>query len=420
MQSSSHTKQVFGKQIFGTLFPVSLLGAAFLSGCKEPPTNTADSNSAPAATEVQSSSAPTSKAKPYDRKDVILIGEYGDLTGATAAFGTSTRDGIALAVDEANKAGGLLGKKIQIQLENNNGKPDETTQVVKKLIDQDNVLAVLGEVASSRSKMGAAVCQASGVPMITPTSTNPSVTQIGNYIFRTCFIDPFQGTVCARFAAQNLKAKRAAILTDTANAYSVGLTDFFKKEFVKGGGQIVAEENYKEKDQQFGPQLNNIKAKNPDAIFIPGYYQDVATIAKQARDAGLDQPMFGGDGWDDPDLVKLGGDAVQNCYFTTHAAEDSGDPRMKQFATKFRAFHKGKSPGALAAVAYDAANIMFASIKKAGGTDRNKIRDAIASTTKFPGVTGDITIDKDRNAVKQVVILQVKGDQFKYVATIKP
>jgi branched-chain amino acid transport system substrate-binding protein len=408
------------QNVFSTLLFTSLAGTILLSGCKEPaPTTTADANAAPTS-EDQGSEAPAHTAKPYDRKDVILIGEYGDLTGATAAFGTSTRDGIALAVDEANKAGGVLGKKIQIQLENNNGKPDETTQVVKKLIDQDNVLAVLGEVASSRSKMGAAVCQASGVPMITPTSTNPSVTKIGNYIFRTCFIDPFQGTVCARFAAQNLKSKRAAILTDTANAYSVGLTDFFKKEFTKGGGQIVAEENYKEKDQQFGSQLNNIKAANPDAIFIPGYYQDVATIAKQARDAGLDQPMFGGDGWDDPDLVKLGGDAVRNCYFTTHAAEDSGDPRMKQFATKFRAFHKGKSPGALAAVAYDAANIMFAAIKKAGGTDRDKIREAIASTTKFPGVTGDITIDKDRNAVKQVVILQVKDDKFKYVATIKP
>ncbi|HEY0073977.1 MAG TPA: ABC transporter substrate-binding protein [Abditibacteriaceae bacterium] len=396
--------------------------AFVLSGCKEPPASTSDSNASPTGTEsgTQTDASTVGKAKPYDRKDVILIGEYGDLTGDTAAFGTSTRDGIALAVDEANKAGGLLGKKIQIQLEDNNGKPDETTSRVKKLINQDNVLAVLGEVASSRSKMGAQVCQAAGVPMITPTSTNPNVTQVGDYIFRTCFIDPFQGTICARFAAQNLKAKRVAILTDTANAYSVGLTDFFKKEFVKNGGQIVAEENYKAKDQQFGSQLNNIKTANPEAIFLPGYYQDVATIAKQARDAGLDQPMFGGDGWDDPDLVALGGDAVQNCYFTTHASEDSGDPRMKQFSAKFRAFHKGKSPGALAAVAYDAANILFAAIKKAGGTDRAKIRDAIAATTKFPGVTGDITINKDRNVVKQLVILQVKDDKFKYVATIKP
>ena len=211
-----------------------------------------------------------------------------------------------------------------------------------------------------------------------------------------------------------------AILTDTANPYSVGLTEYFKQEFVKNGGKVVAEENYKEKDEQFGSQLNNIKSANPDAIFLPGYYGDVATIAKQARDQGIDVPIFGGDGWDDPKLVELGGDAVQNCYFTTHAAEDSNDPRMKQFAAKFRAFHKGKNPGALAAVAYDAANIMFAAIKKAGGTDRDKIRDALASTTKFPGVTGDITIDKDRNAIKQLVILQVKGDKFKYVDTIKP
>ncbi|MDF2441327.1 MAG: branched-chain amino acid transport system substrate-binding protein, partial [Abditibacteriota bacterium] len=193
-----------------------------------------------------------------------------DLTGKTAQFGESTRDGVALAVEEANAAGGVLGKKIRIQLEDNNGLPQQTSQVVRKLVYQDNVLAVLGEVASSRSIAGAKVCQPAGMPMISPTSTNPEVTKIGNYIFRTCFIDPFQGTVCARFAKDHLKVKNAAVLTDVKNAYSVGLSKYFIEEFKRGGGQIVAEQNYKEGDENFRSQLAAIKTKNPQVIFIPG------------------------------------------------------------------------------------------------------------------------------------------------------
>ncbi|HVF11377.1 MAG TPA: ABC transporter substrate-binding protein, partial [Abditibacteriaceae bacterium] len=375
----------------------SFIVVATLTGCKQPETNSgAGGDSAPAG--GQSGAPGVGKAKPYTGSD-ILLGEYGSLTGTTATFGTSTRDGIKLAVEEANKAGGVLGKQIRIQLENNAGSPEQATTVVKKLIKQDNVLAVLGEVASSRSLAAAPVCQAAGVPMISPTSTNPRVTQIGDYIFRTCFIDPFQGTVNARFARHHSKAKTAAVLTDVKNDYSVGLSEFFITEFKKLGGEIVAEESYKEGDTDFRAQLSNIKARKPDIIFIPGYYTEVGSIAKQARDLGLRQPLLGGDGWDSPKLTEIGGEAVQDCYFSTHYAPQSKDPRVVKFVADYKK-RFNEVPNALAAVAYDAARIMFDAIKRAGSTDRAKIRDAIAATKKFPGVTGSITIDKDRNAVK--------------------
>jgi branched-chain amino acid transport system substrate-binding protein len=348
-----------------------------------------------------------------------VLGEYASLTGDTATFGTSSRDGIAMAIDEANKAGGVLGKQISIDLQDDAGKPEQAADVVKKLIYQDHVLAVLGEVASSRSLAAGKVCQAAKVPMISPTSTNPKVTQVGDYIFRACFIDPVQGTINARFAVRDLKATRAAVLTEVKNDYSVALSDFFIKEFQRLGGTITAKENYAAGDTDFRPQLSNIKGGNPDIIFIPGYYTQVGSIAKQAHELGMRQPLLGGDGWDSPDLVEIGGKAVQNSYFSTHFAPDSKAPRIVTFVRKYR--HRyGATPDALAAVAYDAARIMVDAIKHAGGTDRAKIRDAIAITKNFPGVTGNITIDKDRNAVKPLVMVQVKGRDFVYKATVNP
>jgi len=348
-----------------------------------------------------------------------LLGEYGDLTGKTAQFGQSTRDGVALAVEEANASGGVLGKKVRVELVNNNGLPTDTSTVVRKLVSQDNVLAIIGEVASGRSIAGAKVCQPAGVPMLSPTSTNPAVTQIGDYIFRACFIDPLQGKICSQFALSKLKVKTAAVLTDVKNPYSVGLTQYFIEDFEKNGGKIVAHENYKEGDDNFRSQLASIKATNPQVIFLPGYYSDVAVIAKQARSVGITQPMMGGDGWESEDLLKIGGAAVQDCYFSTHASPESRDPRTVKFVAAFKKKYNAQ-PNGLSIVAYDSANLMLAAIKKAGSTDRAKIRDALAATKDFPGVSGNITLDANRNVVKQLVILQVKGDAFKYVATIKP
>ena len=394
--------------------------ALFLGGCKEPPaatSNSADSNAAPSTSSTTQGGSVT-KAKPYEG-DTILLGEFGSMTGSTASFGKSSHNGITMAVEEINAAGGILGKQVEVKALDDKSVPEEAATVVKRLITQDNVLGILGEVASSRSLAAAPICQSAGVPMISPSSTNPAVTEKGDFIFRTCFIDPFQGTVGAKFAKDNLKASKAAVLTDVKNDYSVGLAQFFKEEFAKGGGQIVAEASYSEGDKDFRAQLTTIKTKNPDVIYIPGYYTDVGNLAIQARSLGLKQPLLGGDGWDSPKLTEIGKGAIQGAYFSSHYSPESKDPRVVKFVTAYKKKH-GTTPDALVACAYDAAKVMCDAIKKAGSTDRDKIRDAIATTKNYPGVTGDITIDEKRNAVKPAVILQVKGNDFKYVSTIKP
>jgi len=352
------------------------------------------------------------------QSDTILIGEYGSMTGATATFGESTDNGIQMATREVNAKGGVLGKKIKIELQDDAGQAAQATVAVQKLL-ADNVVAVLGEVASSNSLAAAPLCQSHKIPMISPSSTNPAVTQVGDYIFRTCFIDPFQGTVCAKFAAGHLKAKTAAVFTDIKSDYSVGLSKFFVQEFSKTG-KIVDQESYSQGDSDFRSQLTRIKSAKPDIIFVPGYYTEVGNIAVQARSLGMKQPLLGGDGWDSPKLVEIGKDAIQNCYFSSHYSPESKDPRVVEFVKAYKKEFGGESPNALAAVAYDAANILYDAIGRAGSTDAAKIRDAIASTKDFPGVTGNITIDKDRNAVKPAVVLQVHGKGYKYVTTVNP
>jgi branched-chain amino acid transport system substrate-binding protein len=354
----------------------------------------------------------------------ITLGLNTSLTGGTATFGKNTQNGIQMAIDEVNAKGGVLGKKVVLQTEDNASRPDESVTAVQKLISSDDVLVVLGDVASSNSLAAAPICQKAKVPMVSPTSTNPKVTQVGDYIFRTCFIDPFQGTVCARFARDNLKAKTVAVLVDNKSDYSQGLAKYFVEEFSKTG-KIVSTSYYTAGDADFRAQLTNIKAKNPDLIFLPGYYTEVGAIASQARQLGMKQPFLGGDGWDSPKLTEIGKGAVQGAYFSTHYSPESDDPRVQKFGEDYKKKYGGQTPDAMSAVAYDAANIVLAAIEKAGATqptdeDRAKIRDAIAATKNFPGVTGDITIDKDRNAVKPLVILQVKGNKFAYVTTVKP
>src|SRR3990172_1021967 len=250
------------------------------------------------------------------KEDVIKIGEFGSLTGLTATFGINTDRGIQMAVERINQEGGLLGKKVVVIVEDDQGKPEEAATAVKKLINQDKVIAVLGEVASSRSLAAAPICQEAKIPMITPSSTNPEVTRKGDYIFRVCFIDPFQGEVMAKFAYNTLKIKRAAILRDIKNDYSVGLADYFKDIFTKLGGQIVADESYSEGDIDFRAQLTSVKTKNPETIFVPGYYTEVGLLVRQARDLGFKIPIIGGDGWDSPKLVEIGGEAFNCCYYS--------------------------------------------------------------------------------------------------------
>jgi branched-chain amino acid transport system substrate-binding protein len=349
----------------------------------------------------------------------ILIGEYGSLTGGIATFGISTRNGSELAFQEVNAKGGLLGKQVKVLVEDDQSKPEEAGTVVTKLINQSGVSAVLGHVASSHSLAAAPICQSNQIPMISPSSTNPRVTQVGNYIFRVCFIDPFQGAVMAKFAADTLKLKKVAILVDVRSDYSVGLQTFFRQQFRQLGGEVVVEQSYSQGDSDFRAQLTAIKAANPEAVYLPGYYTEVGTIVHQARELGITVPFLGGDGWDSPKLWEIGGKALDGCYISNHYSTDDPNPVVQKFVADYRAKY-GQTPDALAALAYDAAHVLAASIEKAGSTDGPKVRDAIAATKDFPGVTGSISINADRNAVKPAVILKLENGKFLLVETIKP
>jgi branched-chain amino acid transport system substrate-binding protein len=349
----------------------------------------------------------------------IIIGEFGSLTGTTATFGISTKNGIDMAVDAVNQSGGLLGKKVRVIVEDDQGKPEEAQTVVTKLINSDQVIAILGEVASSRTMAAAPVAQQNGIPMISPSSTNPKVTEIGDFIFRVCFIDPFQGLVMAKFATNTLKIKNVAILRDIKNDYSVGLADVFVDNFKKMGGTIVADESYSEGDTDFSAQLTSMRSKKPQAIFVPGYYTEVGLVARQAKSLGLAVPLLGGDGWDSPKLIEIGGAALEGSFFSNHYSVDDPSPAIRKFVADYKA-RFGATPDALGGLGFDAANILFDAIRRSNSTDGAKIRDALAQTKDFAGVTGKITIDEYRNAVKPAVVLQVKEGTLQYVETINP
>lgn len=340
----------------------------------------------------------------------IKVGMYGSSTGAQAAYGKSSLQGIQIAVDEINASGGVLGRKIELISGDTQSKAEDAATVVTKLVQQDRVVAVLGEVASSNSLAAAPICQRASIPMISPASTNEKVTQVGDYIFRVCFIDPFQGQVMAKFAAgDRIKAKRVAILTDTKSDYSVGLTRTFTEAFTKAGGQIAGEPlNYSQGDQDFRAQLTQIKSRNVDALFVPGYYNDVGVIIKQARDLGITVPVLGGDGWDSDPLWKYG-EVLNNCFYSTHYSPENAPEKTQKFIDAYKSRYN-ETPDANAALAYDAALVLFDAIKRANSTDGKKIRDAIAATKDFPGVTGNLTIDANRNAVKSAVVLECKYD----------
>ncbi|HEV2330183.1 MAG TPA: ABC transporter substrate-binding protein [Verrucomicrobiae bacterium] len=362
---------------------------------------------------------PTSTSGGGGASDVIKVGEYASLTGKEAAFGQSSHDGTALAVDDLNAAGGVLGKKIQLITEDDQSQAGQPSIDVRKLVTDDGVVAVLGEVASSRSLEAAPICQQYQIPMISPSSTNPKVTETGNYIFRVCFIDPFQGTVMANFATKTLKLKTAAVLTDVTSDYSMGLAKFFRDSFTANGGKIVADEKYNGGDKDFSAQLTAIKAANPDGIFIPGYYTEVGLIAIQARQLGLNIPLFGGDGWESSTLVSIGGAALEGTYFSTHFTPQDTSPVVQDFVKKYQARYNA-TPDAMAALGYDSLMILADAMKRAGTSAGPAVRDALAATKDFPGITGHITIDKDRNASKPAVILEVKNGQYHYVETIAP
>ena len=353
-------------------------------------------------------------------QDPIKVGEFASLTGKEAAFGQSSHKGTLLAIEELNATGGVLGRQFELITEDNQSKQGESATIVKKLISRDQVIALLGEVASGRSLEAAPIAQNYKIPMISPSSTNPKVTEMGSYIFRVCFIDPFQGTAMAKFGKDTLHLKKIALLTSVSSPYSVGLAKYFKETFAKIGGEITIEQKYSEGDKDFKAQLTAIKAANVDGIFVPGYYTEAALISKQARELEMDYPIFGGDGWEAPQLIEIGGKAMEGTYYSTHYSPENTSPGVQSFVKKFRARFAGEIPDAMAALGYDSAMVLADAIKRAGTTDHSKLRAAIAATKNFNGVTGKTTLDSNRNATKAAVVITVKDGAFKFVQAINP
>lgn len=367
------------------------------------------------------------------KTDEILLGSYSSNTGATATFGVFQLHGAQMAIEEINAKGGINGKKIKHINYDNKSDGDETLAVVNRLISQDKVVAIMGEATSGRSKIGGQVAQQNKVPMLTSSATNPEVTKIGNYIFRACFIDPFQGMVMAKFMTENLKLKKAAILRDIKNDYSVGLSDIFAQKLKAAGGEVVTDIAYQEGDIDFKSQLTAIKAKNVEAIFVPGYYNEVALIAKQAKELGMSMPLLGGDGWSSPKLFEIAKEAINGNYFSNHYTTESTDPKTQNFVKDFKAKYK-EDADVMAALAYDAVYLMAEAIKNAKTTTaedkrdetvklqefRDSIRDELAKIKDFHGVTGKMSMDANRDAIKSAVVVQVQGPEYKFITSVSP
>ncbi len=348
----------------------------------------------------------------------IPVGQFASLTGAQATFGQSTDKGVQLALEEINSAGGVLGQPIRLITKDNQSKPGETSTAVRELITRDKVVALIGEVASGRSLEAAPIAQRNGIPMISPASTNEKVTETGDHIFRVCFIDPFQGTVCAKFA-RKLGATKAAVLVDVSKDYSLGLAKSFKKEFEAEGGTITGQQSYSGGDKDFSAQLTAIKGANPEVVFLPAYYTEAPLIIRQARQLGITVPFIGGDGWDSPELAQVGGAAVEGCYFSNHFSNQSNDPKVMAFVQSYRKKY-GDDPDAMVALGYDALYLLVDAMKRAGTTDPAKVTAAIASTMDFPGITGKITLDEHRNPTKPAVMLQIKNGKFSFMESVSP
>lgn len=364
---------------------------------------------------------PGAGASSTDTGDIV-VGMYGSLTGDGASFGQSSKEGTELAIEEINAAGGILGgRKFQLLIEDDQSKPDEASNAVTKLITQSKVVAVLGEVASRRSLAAAPICQKYKIPMITPSSTNERVTEVGDFIFRVCFIDPFQGEVLAKFAFNDLKARKVAILKDIQQDYSVGLTDAITANFTKMGGEVLDPVSYSSGDSDFKAILTQVRSQNPDAVFVTGYYPEAAIICRQARELGITGPILGGDGWVG-DALKNGREALNNTFISNHYAADNQDPVVQNFVKAYRAKFN-REPDSIAALAYDAVKVLADAMTRANSTDGQKVRDALA-TADVLGVTGRLKVNEKRNVDKPAVIQEVTfkdGEaKFVYRATINP
>jgi branched-chain amino acid transport system substrate-binding protein len=387
-------------------------------GCPPPPQNQAAGGTSakagePATGQPAGGEQKTVSEGTYGPADGIPVGAYLGLTGSDAAFGQGAAAGIILALEQNAK-----GPKVKLILQDDRGNPADVSVVLNKLINEDKVVAVLGGVTSSRSLQGAPICQKAHIPMVSPTATNPRVTEAGDFVFRTCFIDPYQGQVMARFALDRFKAKTAAMLYPQDNDYSVGLAKYFKEAFEREGGRLVADEAYGKDQKDFRTELQMIKSRNPEVLFVPCYYDDAGVIARQARELDITVPILGGDGWDSPKVFEIGKEAITNCFISNHYAKDADTPAVRAFVEAYRA-RWGGDPNAFAATAYDATGILIQVMGSlADPRDSVAIRDGLAKVKDYPGVTGLTTIDAQRNASKDAVVLELKDGAQTYVTTV--
>jgi len=356
----------------------------------------------------------------------IKIGILDEMTGNNATFGTSAANGAQMAIKEANAKGGVLGKQIKGVVADNKSEPSESANAMTKLATQDRVVAVTGVFSSSNAIAASSVAEASKLPFMAVGATNPKVTvdektgKVQDYTFRVCFIDPFQGTVGANFVLSTLQLKKAVMLVDSSSDYSKGLAEFFKAAFTKGGGSVLAEEAYLQKDQDFKTVLTKVKALNPEIIYVPGYYEEVGKIVKQAREIGITVPIVGGDGWDSPKLVEVGSaEALNNTYFTNHYSVDDTSPTSQAFVEAYKKEY-GQAPDALAVLGYDGANVLIDAIKRANSVEPEKIKEALAATKDYPAITGMTTLNATHDAVKNAVIIEMKDGKQMFKATVKP
>ena len=355
--------------------------------------------------------------------DTIKIGANLELSGGTASFGQSAADGLKLAIDEINKEG-IDGKKLEIVKVDNKSDAAEATSGSIKLVSQDKVVAVVGSATSTNTLAQVQVAQDNKVPLLTPTATNPDITnkagKLNDYVFRTCFIDPFQGTVAANFASDEIGAKTAAIYVDSASDYSKGLAAAFKEAFTAKGGKIVAEEAYVTKDTDFRSTLTRIKSAKPEFVFLPGYYEEVGLILKQAREDGIDLPFMGGDGWDSPKVVEIAGaDALKNTYITNHYSPEDEDAKIQDFVAAFEKEYD-KTPDAFAALGYDTGYYLADAIKRSGDASPEKIRQALEDVKDLQLVSGTLNLDENHDPIKSATILEYVDGKQTFKTKINP
>lgn len=361
------------------------------------------------------------------KDDVIKIGANLELSGPVASYGQGIAEGVDLAVEEINEAGGIDGKDIKIVKVDNKSDGPEATNAAIKLTENDQVTAIIGSATSGNTVAQAQVANGAETILLSPSGTSPNVTinedgSLNEFVFRTSFIDPFQGTVAANFAAGDLGVKNVAIFADNASDYAKGLAASFKETFEGAGGKVVAEESYVAKDTDFRSTLTRIKSANPEFIFIPGYYEEVGLIVKQAREMGIDVPLMGADGWDSPKLVELAGaDALNNTFITNHYSSGDPDEKIQSFVKKFGEKYDGKSPDAFNALGYDSVYLLKDAMERAGDTsDASKIKDALAETKDLSLVTGIVTVDEDHNPIKSATVLEYKDGEQVFKSKVNP